>query len=317
LQTYLSALAFAPSNSVVRNTFRSEMEEFLQVLRSVATDWGFELQTLKGHTDQILSIAPSIDGRRLVTVGWDKTVRLWDVESGTEEKHFAHSVSVSPNGRYAAWGLDTGEIYIWDADEDAGQVLKGHKSRVRCLHFSSDSETLLSGSTDIWKWSPQAGNKRICQLGTAIRQIAMSPNGKFVVFGSEDDTISVFHCTTHQVEQILKGRPGHDTALALSADNKTLLCGLPDGQIWAIDLERGLLRERFPGHRRKISAIAISPDRQNFASASYDKTVRIWGPKSQTPLVLSSKHFAYEACFSADGRMLYTHDSKDGISEWD
>ncbi|KAF2860461.1 tricorn protease domain 2-containing protein, partial [Piedraia hortae CBS 480.64] len=232
------------------------MEEFLQVWPPVATDWGFELQTLRGHTGRILSITPSIDGRRLVTVAEDNTVRLWDVESGTEEKRtevvisvvktssvgylrdaasafpekdivviaeltggywrwnleddarpiniklpgVAASVSVSPNGRYAAWGLDTGEIYIWDADnnseEGAGRVLKGHNSPVWCLHFSSDSETLVSGSTDIWKWSPQAGHERIYQTGTIIERIAISPNRKFVVFRSWDDTISVFHCTT-------------------------------------------------------------------------------------------------------------------------
>ncbi|KAF2862110.1 hypothetical protein K470DRAFT_23328 [Piedraia hortae CBS 480.64] len=563
LQTYLSALAFAPSNSVVRNSFRSEMEEFLQVWPPVATDWGFELQTLRGHTGCIMSIMTSIDGRRLVTIADDNTVRLWDVESGTEEKRTeidlrkvkrslridlraasafpkedivviaeltggywrwnleddarpidiklpsveesdeendeemvkffaidvaksaALSVSVSPNGRYAAWGLRNGGIYIWDADNNAGQVVEGHNSPVRCLHFSSDSETLVSGSTDIWKWSPQAGPEKLCQVGTDIDCIAISPNRKFVVFWSVDDTISVFHCTTDQVEQImrmknsynkclmvtpdsqkvlfgdgdslylydfqtqqepmklrlgdivtamtlspdgkaiwagywsgqstqldvdlllkspqhrtgpatlalstdgrslasltkdnqlsvwnietqicerrltddrlakisytkilispdsrfvvvaslslppknvvlicdmdadelreLKDRPGHATALALSADNKTLLCGLRDGQIWAIDLERGLLREKFPGHTREISAIAISPDGQNFASASYDKTVRIWGPKSQTPLVLSSELAMKEACFSADGRMLYTQESLETY-EWD
>ncbi|KAF2857387.1 tricorn protease domain 2-containing protein, partial [Piedraia hortae CBS 480.64] len=158
--------------------------------------------TLRGHTGRILSITPSIDGRRLVTVAEDNTVRLWDVESGTEEKQ-------------------------------------------------------------------------------------------------------------------LKDRPRYITALALSADNKTLLCGLRDDQIRAIDLERGLLREEFPGHTERIWDIAISPDGQNFASASGDDTIRIWGPKSQNPQVLSSEKEMYGACFSADGRMLYTHDSKDCISEWD
>ncbi|KAF2858629.1 tricorn protease domain 2-containing protein [Piedraia hortae CBS 480.64] len=539
LQTYLSALAFAPSNSIVRNSFRSDME----VWPPAATDWGFELQTLRRHTDDILSITPSIDGRRLVTVGNDRTVRLWDVESGTEEKgaetgmpyHNVHEVasafpeedivviaasrgshwrwnleddarridlelpsnancvSVSPNGRYAAWGLKSGEIYIWDADKNAGQVVEGHSSSVECMAFSSDSETLVSGSTDIWKWSPQAGHKRICQVGTDIESIAISPNRKFVVFCSgtrvayhlENSTISVFHCTTHEVDQILqdlpdvnslmvtpdsqkvlfgdgdslylydlqtqqepmelrlrsgvtamtlspdgktiwagywtgqiiqldvdlalkspqhptnnaivapstdgrslalwtqgnqlslwnietricerrltdhrliydytydyrqilissdsrfvvvaslvnstlliwnmdadelrelKDRPGEVKALALSPDNKTLLCGFYDGQIWAVDLERGVLREKFTGHTSSVNDIAISPDGQNFASRSIDDIIRIWGPESQTPLVLSSKHFASKACFSADGRMLYVYDLKNGICEWD
>ncbi|KAF2857749.1 hypothetical protein K470DRAFT_260515 [Piedraia hortae CBS 480.64] len=537
LQTYSSALAFAPSNSVVRKSFRSDMEDFLQVWLPVATDWGFELQTLRGHSHFILSITPSIDGRRLVTVGRDNTVRLWDVESGTEEKrteigrsyrlgsdvasafpeedlvviagssgeHWrwnleddarridlelpseANSVSVSPNGRYAAWGLDTGEIYIWDAENDAGQVVESHSSSVECMAFSSDSETLVSGSTDIWKWSPQAGPGKLCQVGTIIKCIAISPNGKFVVFRSASiyhGTISVFHCTSHEVDQImqisqvdslmvtpdsqkvltgywdslylydfqtqqepmklpletsgitamtssrdgktiwagdyfglirqldvdlllkspqhrtgpatialstdgrslalwshgnqlslwnietriceprltdhrlwksryrrilissdsrfvvvactdnppanvvliwdleanalreLKDRPSHVTTVELSPDNKTLLCGFYDGQIWAADLERGVLREKFTGHTLSINDIAISLDGQNFASASYDKTIRIWGPKSQTPSVLSSEVTMYGACFSADGRMLYTYDFKNSICEW-
>ncbi|KAF2858665.1 hypothetical protein K470DRAFT_265882 [Piedraia hortae CBS 480.64] len=537
LQTYLSALAFAPSNSIVRNSFRSEMEDSLQVWPSVASDWGFELQTLRGHSHEILSITPSSDGRLLVTIAKDKTVRLWDVESGTEEKRMelnssdeyvhiaasafpgkdvvaiagpsgdywrwnleddvkqvsrtlpgvAKSVSVSPNGRYAAWGLNTGQIYIWDADNNAEQVVEGHSSSVWCMAFSSDSEALVSGSRDIWKWSVQAGPEKLCQVGTGIERIAISPNGKFVAFGSSCDTISLFHCTTHEVEQImqegaeiysrdfvmvtpdsqkllicdgfslyvydfqtqrepmklrlriditaltpspdgktiwaghlggritqldvdsilkspqhrpgdnkvalstdglslasfsepnqlslwnietricerrltderlskisrfwilissdsrfvvvvctspdsedavliwdldtdelreLEDRPDYVTALTLSADNKTLLCGLRDGQIWAIDLERGDLRGKFTGHTEKICDVAISPDGQNFASASDDKTIRIWGPESQSPLVLSSEVEMYEACFSADGRMLYTCNNF-GICEWD
>ncbi|KAF2858608.1 hypothetical protein K470DRAFT_272276 [Piedraia hortae CBS 480.64] len=544
LQTYLSALAFAPSNSIVRNDFRFEMEDFLQVWPPVTADWDFELQTLRGHADQILSMALSIDGRKLVTIADDNTARVWDVESGTEEKcsqinlervepytwkthsvasafseeglvaiaglsgkfwrwnlddditlvvskllGVARSVSVAPNGRYAAWGLTTGEIYIWDAEHDSAQLLGGHYSPVWCMTFLSDSETLMSGSTNIWKWNAQTGHEEICQVGTVIRRIAISPDGNLVVFGS--DIISVFHCTTHKVEQIMRGngfsslcsliitpdsqkililtecglflydfrkqhkpiklsletssilaiklspggktiwvghisglvteldanllmesqqqgtgvslialsadcrslaslsqgnqlslwnietrsceqrlsderllnipeslrtlmlispdssfvvaaalnvpsndtlliwdlksnelreledRPGHITALALSPDSKTLFCGSYDGQIWVVDVNSGVLREQFTVYMRRIDAIAVSPNGQKFASASDDKKVRIWGSKSQTPLILSSEHLVNETCFSADGRMLYICDIEDDICEWD
>ncbi|KAF2858019.1 hypothetical protein K470DRAFT_199906, partial [Piedraia hortae CBS 480.64] len=120
LQTFLSALAFAPSNSVVRNSFRSDMEEFLQVWPPGATDWGFELQTLRGHAEWILSITPSIDGRRLVTIADDNTVRLWDVESGTEEKQKfpghtreISAIAISADGQNFASASYDKTVGIW------------------------------------------------------------------------------------------------------------------------------------------------------------------------------------------------------------
>ena len=43
------------------------------------------MRTLAGHSDRVLSVAISADGKRVVSGGsWDKTVKIWDVEMGTE-----------------------------------------------------------------------------------------------------------------------------------------------------------------------------------------------------------------------------------------
>ncbi|KAF2857120.1 TolB, C-terminal domain-containing protein [Piedraia hortae CBS 480.64] len=157
------------------------------------------------NVHEVTSAFPEED-HVVIDASWGSHWR-WDLEDDArridlELPSNANCVSVSPNGPYAAWGLVTGEIYIWDADKDAGQMVEGHSSSVECMAFSSDSETLVSGSTDIWEWSPQAAPEKLCQVGTIIiKCIAISPNGKFVVFRS--DTLLVFHCTTHEVEQIM------------------------------------------------------------------------------------------------------------------
>lgn len=78
--------------------------------------------TFEGHVDSPLSMAFHPDGSRLVSGGLDRTVRLWDTETGRMIKTIGHhdgyvtSVAFSPDGEFVASAGKDDVVRIWHVE---------------------------------------------------------------------------------------------------------------------------------------------------------------------------------------------------------
>ncbi|KAJ5403872.1 alpha/beta-hydrolase [Penicillium cosmopolitanum] len=138
-------------------------------------DKGPRIQTLRGHSESLESLAWSTEGDRLASGSVNNTVRIWDPATGQcistldsqgtynleENINLAISIAWSPDGSRLASGSHNSNIKIWEPSTGRCLwTLKGHTSFVLSIAWSSDAKKLASGSDDntikIWELSTTA-----------------------------------------------------------------------------------------------------------------------------------------------------------------
>lgn len=110
---------------------------------------------LIGHTDSITCLAVSPNRRILASCSCDKSVRLWDVETGRaidtlmlEHANYLICVAFSPDGLCIASGEEDGTVRVWRTAThiSALNTLIGHEAAVFEVGYSSDGSGIVSGS---------------------------------------------------------------------------------------------------------------------------------------------------------------------------
>ncbi len=178
-----------------------------------------------GHVGQVSSIALSPDGKTVVSGHIARTRGAVWLDLSPDDK-IVVSVGGGGDETIKLWEVDTGTEL---------RTLVGHKKGLNCVAFSSDGETVVAGSSNnntIKRWDVATGRK-LSTLSVHGRKantlVAFSSDRKTMVLGSyKDDTITLLDVFTGRELQIPSGPVN---IVAFFPDGKTVVSGGDDATI--------------------------------------------------------------------------------------
>ncbi len=324
------------------------------ILHRIDLATGKELQCFVGHqgvgerdgvNKGIWKVAFASDGGELITWGSDKTVRVWDVQSGKERRKLdgkawhvtglkpgGENLAVSPDGKHLAvsllnpeqtssplhlWSLETGkEIRQWPnrsfsaAFSPDGKILAiAEENRIVIVSVESGQELAASPSGKSWN-SP----------------LAFSPDGKMLAsawFGKSqrDPCIRLWDVSSMKELRTTAPNPGPFNfvgQLEFSPDGKTLLSRMGENHVRLWDVASAKERIFAQGPSLEVDRIAWSPHAKLVASASAN-TIRLWSASTSkvVRMLECPEHGIRAAAFCADGKSFVSVSGDGTIQLWD
>jgi uncharacterized protein with WD repeat len=291
------------------------------------------VQTLKGHSGSVRSVSFSPDGKRIVSGSWDKTLKVWDAQTGLEtltlkgHTNDVNSVSFSPDGKRIVSGSYDKTLKIWDAE--TGQetlTLKGHSSSVTSVSFSPDGKRIVNGSNDntVKVWDAETGQETLTLRGHSgpVRSVSFSPDGKRIVSGSSDRTVKVWDAQTGRERLTLKAHSSFVLSVSFSPDGKRIVSG-HHGMVKVWDAQTGQETLTLKGHSSYVSSVSFSPDGKRIVSGSgeFQKPgeIKVWDAQTGQKMLTLEGHTGpvLSVSFSPDGKRIVSGSYDKTLKVWD
>lgn len=245
--------------------------------------WNIETKTLEktwdGHADNVRSLALSKNGKRLVAAGG----------------------SPGAGGEIRVLNLETGETVL---------TINEHSDIVNAVVLTPDDKKIISASTDrsIKIWELETGKllNTLRDHADAVYGLAITPNGKTLASCSADRSVKVWNMETAKRIYSLDAHEDWVFSLSISPNGGRIVSASADNSAKLWNFGEGGSGVAFGiGHGGAALASAFASDNQRFATASADKSVKLYRVDGNNYKTLNdAKDWVYAVRFSPNDKIL-------------
>ncbi|HEY7428255.1 MAG TPA: sigma-70 family RNA polymerase sigma factor [Gemmataceae bacterium] len=283
-----------------------------------------------GQALPLRGVAFTPDGKALLTAGPDRSIHLWEPDTGKELRRlsldgFPISLALSQDGKKLAvpvMGME-GNTAIRVLDLKSGQPTTppgGHLIRVMWAALTPDGRTAVTGNPlePLYVWDATAGRvrQRLEGHNGLVLTLQLSEDGRTLFTSGLDKTLRIWDLATGKERRRITLEGGFARSgfgeLTLTPDGKTLAVMDGSKTIRIFEVGGGE-RQHFPGPERLLG-MGLTPDGRSLLAWSADYKVGVWDtatgrklheyplPRADERMGLPEEH--YNACLSRDGRLL-------------
>lgn len=212
-----------------------------------------------GHTSTIRDIAVSTDGRLLLSTGYDKVVRVWDLVRGVTVRTLRGQIAPGREG----------EVYAMAASPTGPLVAVGG-------HMDQACETSACGGIRLFDRDTGALEAVLTGHDNVVLSLAFSPNGRYLASSSGDDTVMVWDVRARrEVRRFALPSGGYAWRVTFLRDNRRIVTAGQDGFVRVLDRATGETARELPAGA-VLKALAVSQDGKLIAAGARDGTIHVW-----------------------------------------
>ena len=243
-------------------------------------------KVLVGHTDPVYAAVYTPDGTKLITASFDKTLRLWDLNSLTTLRTMpGHTglvlcAAISKDGQRIVSGSHDNSLRLWDVPQSAPAAHWQAHAGATSVAVSADGTWVLTGGADktikLWNAADRSLIREIGGLPQPIVRVALRSDKQQLTVADAAGFVRFFNPNDGSPQGVIGAHTAEITGLGYPPNNSFLLTSAADGLVkrWPVQLPT---TRTAVGHEGALTALKVAPNNSLVVTAALDKTVRVWG----------------------------------------